>query len=168
MGQAPVTSFLEALHQLIQQNHFATGHHKAVHSIQVIFPAPVVFFGTLKQEGMVACLLQLCNDVQQGYLAPLAALQGVAALSAIQSLDCCQNLGRVGRAGKARAGLGREQGREGQHSTAQHSTAQHSTAQPTLHQTRLHSTAQARAAQHDAAYDAKLSDHTRGQAGLAV
>ena len=69
-----MTSLLKALHQLVQQHHLAASHHKPVHSIQVVLPTSVVFFSTLKQEGMVARLFQLCDDVQQGNLPALASL----------------------------------------------------------------------------------------------
>ena len=69
-----MSSLLEALHELIQQHHFAAGDHQAVHSIQVVLTPPVVLLSTLKQEGVVARLLQLCDDVQQRHLAPFTPL----------------------------------------------------------------------------------------------
>lgn len=70
----------EALHELVQQNHFATCDHQSVYSIQVILATAVVFFRALKQEGVVARLLQLSDDIQQGDLTPLATLHSITEL----------------------------------------------------------------------------------------
>lgn len=70
-----MASLLKALHELVEQHHLATGDHQPVHSIEVVFPTPVVFFSTLEEERVVASLLQLSNDIQKGYLPSFAALQ---------------------------------------------------------------------------------------------
>lgn len=74
----PVTSLFQALHELIQQDHFATGDNKPVHRVQVIFTPSVVLLSTLKQEGVVTALLQLCYDIQQRHLPTFATLQACA------------------------------------------------------------------------------------------
>ena len=60
-----MSSLFEALHELVQQDHLAAGDHQAVDSIQVVLAPSVVFLRTLEQEGMVARLLQLSDDVQE-------------------------------------------------------------------------------------------------------
>ena len=69
-----MASLLEALHEFVQQHHLAAGHYQAVHSIQIVLAPPVVLLSTLKQKRVVARLLQLCDDVQQRHLPPLAPL----------------------------------------------------------------------------------------------
>ena len=70
-----MASLLEALHELVQQHHLATGDDKPVHSIQVILSSPVVLLSTLEEERVVAGLLELCDDIQQRHLATFAALK---------------------------------------------------------------------------------------------
>lgn len=73
----PVPSLLEALHELVQQHHLATGHDKPVHSSQVVLTASVLLLGALKEEGVVAALLELSDHIQQGDLTALTTLQAM-------------------------------------------------------------------------------------------
>ncbi len=69
-----MSGLFEALHELIQQDHLAASDHQAVDSIQVVLAPSVVLLCALKQEGVVARLLQLGDDVQKRDLPTLASL----------------------------------------------------------------------------------------------
>lgn len=71
----PVAGLLEAAHELVEEHHFAGRHDEAVHGVAVIVGAAEIGLRALKQEWVVAALLQLRDDVQQADLgAPLCAL----------------------------------------------------------------------------------------------
>ena len=77
---------LQLLHQLVQQHHLAAGQHQPVHSVCIVLCAAVLGLGALKQEGVVAALLQLGDDVEEGDLAALGPLQ--AACDGVQGFTC--------------------------------------------------------------------------------
>ena len=70
-----MAGFFEALHELVQQDHLAAGDYKPVNCIQSIISTPVVLLSTLEEEGVIAALFELSNDVQQGNLSTFTALQ---------------------------------------------------------------------------------------------
>lgn len=60
-----VASFLEPSEQLVQQHHLATGHRQALYCTLVCLTAAIALLSTLKEEGVVAALLELVDDVEQ-------------------------------------------------------------------------------------------------------
>ncbi len=76
-GVSPVAGLLEAAQKLVKEDHLAGGDDQAIDGFAVVGAAEVAL-GALKQEGMVAALLQLCDDVQEADLAaPLGALHHI-------------------------------------------------------------------------------------------
>ena len=63
-----MTVGFETLEQFVQQDHLAGGSDQPVNCIQVLVVAPVLLLCSVEQEGMVAALLELDDDVQQGQL----------------------------------------------------------------------------------------------------
>jgi hypothetical protein len=60
-----VPSGVQAAEQLVQQHHLARGEHQAPRHVVVAARAqPVLLLRRLEQEGVVAALLQLSNDVE--------------------------------------------------------------------------------------------------------
>lgn len=72
MGAAPVLVLLQADQQLVKQHHFARGAHESVDGVQVFVVPPEFLLRRAEQEGVVAALLQLDNDVEQRNLRPTA------------------------------------------------------------------------------------------------
>lgn len=60
--------------QLVQQHHLARGGNQSVCCAAVVsLVAPVLLLRALEQEGVVAALLELRDDVEQGDLAATSA-----------------------------------------------------------------------------------------------
>ncbi len=70
-----MAGLLEAAHELVEEHHLAGGHGQAVDGLAVVVGPAEVALRALEEEGVVAALLQLRDDVQQADLAaPLGAL----------------------------------------------------------------------------------------------
>ena len=89
----PVAGLLEAAHELVKEHHLAGRHNEAIHSVAIIIGAAEVGLRALKQERVVAALLQLRDDVQQADLrAPLRALHPPSKASNIYRVPQPQQL----------------------------------------------------------------------------
>ena len=83
-----MSGLFEALHELVQKDHLAAGDHQAVDGIQVVLAPSVVFLRTLEQEGVVARLLELSDDVQKGDLPALTSLHSNTAQTQTRDDTC--------------------------------------------------------------------------------
>ena len=62
---SPVACLLEPAHELVQQDHLAGGDHQAVHRLGTVPAVSEVRLSAAEQEGVIAALFQLRDDVQQ-------------------------------------------------------------------------------------------------------
>ncbi len=65
-----MAGLLEAAHELVEEDHLARGDHQAVHGLRAVAAVAEVRLGAAEEEGVVAALLQLRDDVQQRHLRP--------------------------------------------------------------------------------------------------
>ena len=65
-----MAGLLEAAHELVEEDHLAGGDHEAVHGLRAVPAVAEVCLRAAEEEGVVAALLQLRDDVQQRHLRP--------------------------------------------------------------------------------------------------
>lgn len=63
---------LETAQQLVKEHHLARRLHQAIHCIQVFVIPTILLLCRAEEEGVVAALLELNDDVQQRDLRPFA------------------------------------------------------------------------------------------------
>ncbi len=80
---------MEAPQEFVQQDHLAAGHDQAVDGVAVLLPSSVVVIRALEQEGVVAALLELCDDVQKAHLAPRPRALYIQLISSFFSAGVC-------------------------------------------------------------------------------
>lgn len=68
----PVPVAFETAEQLIKEHHLARRLNQSIDCIQVFVIPPVLLLSCAEEEGVVAALLELDDDVQEGDLRPFA------------------------------------------------------------------------------------------------